>query len=177
MASAFLTLPLVYISYTMESRTDVLSKVIQTGIQLSGTILSVAVVLYLKKLLNSVFAFHDTDRNINLILISSFVIGVLSMVGLYCTSLKESLGSVAIVVLIAQGMVQVQFGYRLLNLADDLGGMHKPFCYVNMATGILLASVVLIPLGVLVSAFSDLMLGTIFFNMSRSATVDDSERA
>jgi hypothetical protein len=36
-----------------------------------------------------------------------------------------------------------------------------------MATGILIASVVLILVGVLVSAISDLMLGTIFFTIAR----------
>jgi hypothetical protein len=46
---------------------------------------------------------------------------------------------------------------KLLKLPDDLGGMLKPFCYANMATGIFLASIVLIPLGILTSAISDLM--------------------
>ena len=36
--------------------------------------------------------------------------------------------------------------------------MLRPFCYANIATGILLASIVLIPFGILTSAISDLML-------------------
>jgi len=65
--------------------------------------------------------------------------------------------------------VQLQFGYKLLKLPDDLGGMLKPFCYANMATGIFLSSIVLLPLGILASAISDLMLGTIFLSVSKSA--------
>lgn len=177
MVSAFLTVPIVYLSYVIESRTDAVATVIQAVIQITATMLFVAIVLYLKKLLNTVFTFHDTDRNINLLLLASIVMGVLSMGALYFEPLKESLGSAVIVMLIAQGIVQVQFGYKLLKLPYDLGGMLKPFCYANMATGVLLASVVLIPLGILISAISDLMLGTIFFNISRLATEDDSKRA
>jgi peptidoglycan biosynthesis protein MviN/MurJ (putative lipid II flippase) len=82
--------------------------------------------------------------------------------------LKEPLGYALIVVLVLLGIVQVQFGNRLLKLSNNLDGMLKPFCYANMATGILLATVVLIPLSIPVSALSDLMLGTIFFNMSKN---------
>jgi hypothetical protein len=70
-------------------------------------------------------------------------------------------------IIVAQGVVQAHFGYKLLKLPNDLGGMLKPFCYVNMATGILMATIILIPVGIVVSAISDLMLGTIFFNMGK----------
>ena len=43
----------------------------------------------------------------------------------------------------------------------------KPFCIQNIATGICEASLVLILVGVVVSAVGDLMLGTIFFNVSK----------
>jgi len=173
MASAFLTLPLVYLSYILENRTDILATVLQAVIQISGTVLFIAIVLFLKRLLNSRFKFHDTDRNIDLLIIASVVTGVLSLGPLYFTPLKESLGAVVIVILIVQGIVQVYFGYKLLKLPYDLGGMLKPFCYANMATGIMLVSVVLIPLAIVISAVSDLMLGTIFFNLSRLAEKDD----
>lgn len=177
MASAFLTLPLVYLSYLLEGMIDSYAAVIQTIIQISGTVLFVAIVLYLKRLLNSHFNFHNTDRNIALMIIASIVTGVLSSAALCYPPLKEPIGTVVIVILVALGIVQVQFGFKLLKLPNDLGGMLKPFCYANMATGILLASVVLIPLSILASAISDLMLGTIFFNMSKLARVDALKRA
>ena len=176
MASAFLTFPLVYLTFRLDGRIDSAAAVIQTIIQLAGTVLFVAIVLYLKRLLNSFFSFHSTDRNIELMIMASIVAGVLSVAALYFTSLKESLGSVVIIILVALGLVQVQFGYKLRRLPNNLGGLHKPFCYANMATGILLASVVLIPLSILASAISDLMLGTIFFHMSRLAREADLKK-
>lgn len=168
MASAFLTLPLAYLSFKLEGRVDVYVDEIQTFIQASGTLLFVTIVLYLKRFLNSFFTFHDTDKNIALMVMGSIVTGVLAISLYSFPTLKESLGSALIVVLVLMGIVQVQFGYRLLKLPNDLGGMNKPFCYANMATGILLATVVLIPLSIPISALSDLMLGTIFFNMAKS---------
>jgi hypothetical protein len=65
------------------------------------------------------------------------------------------------------GIVQIQLGFKLLKLENNLGGLLKPFCYMNMATGICVASIVLILVGAVVSAISDLMLATIFFNVAK----------
>jgi len=173
MASAFLTLPLVYLSVILEGRTDTDAVAILTLIQACGTLLFIAIVLYLKRFLHARFNFHLTDRNLDLLILASVATGGLFVSGLYYPPLKETVGTVALAVLILQGIIQMQFGYRLLKLPDSLGGMLKPFCYANMATGIFLASVVLIPLAILVSAISDLMLGTIFFNMAGKARGDD----
>ena len=173
MASAFLTIPLEYVSFTLEARTDLEATVLQTGIQIFGTILFLVITLYIKQLLNCIFNFRSTNGNLDLMIITGIVAGVLSVAGLYVTPLKESIGNAGIVILMVQGIVQAQFGYRLFKLPYDLGGMLKPFCYANIATGILVATVVLIPLGIVASALSDLVLGTIFFKIS--ACVRDVE--
>jgi hypothetical protein len=129
--------------------------------------------MYVKRFLNNLFNFRNTDKNIDLMIITGIVAGVLSVAVLYVTPLKESIGYAGIGIVMVQGVVQAQFGYKLLKLPYDLGGMLKPFCYANIATGILLATIVLIPFGIVVSALSDLMLGTIFFKIS--ACVRDVE--
>jgi len=168
MASAFLTLPLAYLSFTLEGRSDVYVNEIQTIIQAFGTTLFVAIVLFFKRFLNALFIFHDTDRTILLMAAGSVVTGALAISLYSFPALKETLGYALIVVLVLLGIVQAQFGYKLFRLSNDLGGMLKPFCYANMAIGILLATVVLIPLSIPVSALSDLMLGTIFFNRAKN---------
>jgi hypothetical protein len=173
MASAFLTIPLEYLSFSLEARTDLGATVLQTIIQLFGTILFLAITLYIKRFLNCILNFRATDATIDLMIITGIVAGVLSVAGLYVTPLKESIGYAELGILMVQGIFQVQFGYKLLKLPYDLGGLLKPFCYANIATGILLASIVLMPLGIVVSALSDLMLGTIFFKIS--ACVKDVE--
>jgi hypothetical protein len=173
MTSAFLTIPMEYLFSALEARTDLEATVLQTIIQIFGTILFLAITLYIKRFLNCIFNFRYTDGNIDLLIITSIVAGVLSVANLYVTQFKESIGYAGIGILMVQGIVQAQFGYKLFKLPYDLGGMLKPFCYANIATGILLATIVLIPFGIVVSALSDLMLGTIFFKIS--ACVRDVE--
>lgn len=174
MASAFLTLPIAYLSFCLEGVHNSYSDIIQTSIQTTGTLLFLAIILCLKRLLNAIFNFHGTDKNIDLMIIASIVTGMLSIGMFSFPALKESLQPAVIVILVALGIVQAQFGYRLLKLSNNLGGLLKPFCYANMATGIFLASVVLMPISIIVSALSDLMLGTIFFNISRLTRTNGS---
>ena len=63
--------------------------------------------------------------------------------------------------------MQIMFGVKLLQLSNDLKGLHKPYCYLNIITGICLATVVLLPVGILASAITDVMLGTIFFQAAK----------
>ena len=168
MASAFLTLPLAYLSFVLEGRSEGYANEIQTIIQAFGTTLFVAIVLSFKRFLNALFTFHDTDRNLLLMAVGSVVTGALAISLYSFHALKGALGYALIIVLVLLGVVQAQFGYKLFRLPNDLGGMLKPFCYANLVIGILLATVVLIPLSIPVSALSDLMLGTIFLNMAKN---------
>jgi hypothetical protein len=63
--------------------------------------------------------------------------------------------------------MQIMFGVKLLQLPDDLKGLHKPYCYLNIITGFCLATVVLLPAGIVASAVTDIMLGTIFFQSAK----------
>jgi len=176
MISAFMSLPMLYLSYRLAGRVDSAAFIIQAVMQIAGTLLFVALILYLRQLLQAHFSFHDTDRSIGLMLKTGVTAGALTVLSLCFTPLRETVALAVIVILVVQGVVQAQFGYKLLKLPHDLGGMLKPFCYANMATGIMLASVVLLPVGVVVSAIADLMLGTIFFNMVRQMRAQKIER-
>ncbi len=173
MISAFVSIPLTYVSYCLADGTDSTSIGIQVLIQVAGVLLYVTIAGFLKKLLNSRFTFHDTDKNIALMIIANIVAAVIAIVALCFPQTRETLDVPAFAVLVFQGIVQIQFGYKLLNLQNDLDRMLKPFCYLNMATGVCLASVVFLIVGVVVSSISDLMLGTIFFHVAQLAKEPD----
>jgi hypothetical protein len=167
MASAFLALPLAYLTFTLDGRTNSYTNEIKTFIQASGTLIFLTIFLYLKTFLNSHCSFHATDTTIALAVMANMVTGTVAL-GIYSfPALKESLTSLLIIIQVVQGLVLIRFGFNLLKLPDNLGGMLNPFCYANIATGILSASVILLPLSMLASAISALMLGTIFFNAAR----------
>lgn len=171
MASAFASIPVAYLAYSLEGRIDTIATSLQAAIQLVGVVLFVAITLYLKKLLNAYCNFHGTDRNIDWMIKANVTAAILTLLALYSGQLKETLGMAALAIIMVQGVIQIQFGYRLLRLQDNLGGMLKPFCYANMATGLCVVSVVLFLVGVVISAISDLMLGTIFFHIARKVKV------
>jgi ABC-type proline/glycine betaine transport system permease subunit len=58
---------------------------------------------------------------------------------------------------------QLLFGIKLFQLPDSLQGMLKPYCFFTILTGILIATIFLIPLASLTGAIGDVLLGTIFF--------------
>lgn len=177
MMSAFMALPQTYLVFRLGSAEDSRSIIIQMVVQLFGIILFSVITLCLKRLLNTRFRFHATDRQIELMIMANVTAGILVLVGMNLVQYKETLGIAAMVILVFQGIVQIQFGYRLLKLGDDLAGMLKPFCYANMATGICIASLLLMLVGVVVSAISDLMLATIFFNIAKLTRATDTSNA
>jgi len=175
MFSAFIAIPAAYFTFKLEGGADSTTIMIQALLQLFGTLLFVVIARYTKKLLNERFAFHDTDRNIDLMIMANVVAAVMVLAGFVFPMMKETLGIAALVIIVFIGIVQIRFGYRLLKLPDDLAGMLKPFCYSNIATGICIASLFLLIVGVLVSAISDLMLGTIFFSLAKQAGEAESD--
>jgi hypothetical protein len=167
MFSAFIAIPFSYLTFKLEGSTDVLTLALQASMQIFGTVLFIVLTKFMKKLLKEHFSFHDTDRQIDLMIMANIGAGVLILAGTFYSPMKEILGIAALVVMVFLGIVQIHFSYRLMKLQDDLGGMLKPFCYANMITGVFIASVVLLLVGVVTSAISDLMLGTIFFNIAK----------
>lgn len=176
MISAFASIPMAYLAFKLEGQVDSTGTLILATMQVAGTILFVAITLFLKRLLNRIFYFHDTDKSIDLMIMANVVAGAFVVGGMYIYQIKETAGIAALVIMVFQGIVQLQFGYKLLKLQNSLGGLLKPFCYLNMATGACIASIVLLLVGVVVSAISDLMLATIFFNVSKQLKVVGVEK-
>ncbi|HEY5974241.1 MAG TPA: hypothetical protein VIU41_05815 [Geobacteraceae bacterium] len=175
MISAIITLPLVYLSFRLEGQSDLTAQLLETTIQVLGIVIFVAVTILLKRFLNSTFNFHLTDRLIKLMIKANIVICVMAILSLYLKTLQESLSVFIVVMVVVLGIMQTMFGYQLRRLPNDLGGMLKPYCYLNMAIGITSASVVLVPVAVVLSAIADVMLGTIFFQAARRAAENTAE--
>lgn len=177
MISAFASIPLAYLAFSLEGQADSTDTLILAILQGAGTLLFVAITLFLKRFLNGIFSFHATDKSINLMIVANVVAGIFIVGGMYVSQIKEIVGIAALVIMVFQGIVQLQFGYTLLKLQNNLDGLLKPFCYLNMVTGICVASIVLIVVGIVVSAISDLMLATIFFNTAKQLKAAEINRS
>jgi hypothetical protein len=168
MTSALLSLPLLLFSLMNQGTNDLWVKTLDAALQVVGTALFVLLALLLRRFLGRRFNFHGIDRVIDLLIVSNLVIGLIALSVAFFPALQEAGTQVLVVALILLGILQLRFGYLFLAVPDDLGGMRRPYAYLNIATGVCLASIVLVPLAVVLSAIADVMLGTIFLQASRS---------
>jgi hypothetical protein len=168
MASALLTLPLFLFSLQNQGQTDFTMKVLDAGIQVLGAALFVFLCVTLRRFLGRRFSFHATDRIIGLMIVSNLAIGGLTLAATFAPQLQPAASAIAVGAVFAMGVLQLRFGFLLLALSDELGGLRRPYAYLNMAVGACLASIVLVPLAIVLSAVADVMLGTIFLQAARS---------
>jgi hypothetical protein len=70
-------------------------------------------------------------------------------------------------------VLSIIFGVKLLRLQDDLFGLLRPFAYVTIAAGVCFVTILLAPLGLVVDAVSNVILGVIFLRALRAPAVAD----
>ncbi|MBT0664892.1 hypothetical protein KI809_11325 [Geobacter pelophilus] len=175
MVNALLTIPWFIMTFFLADKTGIWPKVAEAVMQTSSTMIFVFTSLVLMKLLNRVHAFHATDRYIMILIKANIVLTAISLIGVVVPSIGSSAGTLALILIAPLGVVQLLFGRKLLQLPSDLGGLHRPYCYLNIITGISMAAVILLPLGILTGAIADIMLGTIFFQAAGSGKLVDTE--
>jgi hypothetical protein len=134
----------------------------------------------LKTFLNERHAFHDVDSIIIVIIIAGCAMTLAALtarvalvaVGLdkageiYFTALLVTAG-------ITMAILGLIFAVKLLRLESDLGGLLKPFIYTNIAASVCFATLLLAPLGLLLDAASNVLLGMIFLRSADGSVAPD----
>jgi hypothetical protein len=137
-----------------------------------GAICSVASLLLLlwiygsfRRLLNDLYEYDGADTAINALLGSSILATVLGLLtGLLAgTGVADLVAFLSVGAFVVFGIAYVVFSVKLLRLEAPLFGFAKPLGYAGLAQGITVASVILIPLGVLASIVADVMRAQMFF--------------
>ncbi|MBI2355393.1 MAG: hypothetical protein HYV06_10305 [Deltaproteobacteria bacterium] len=167
MASAVLTLPMFLYSLQLEGRHDESALTMQLLLQGIGTFIFVALIATLRGFLVRNCAFKKAGAIILGLIILNLLYAAASSVLLFNPEAQEQLQPVLAALVILLGIAQAGLGMRLFALDNDLGGMKRPYCWLNIATGVCLASLLLIPLGIITSAVGDVMLATIFLREAR----------
>ena len=149
-------------------------------IALSQLFLAVYAFGSFKTLLNRRHGFHEVDGLIIAIIVGACII-TLTIVGGRATVVLLGLGTgvslvfVAgiIAVGIALALLSIVFAIRLLHLESDLGGLLKPYAYATIAAAVCFATIILSPLGMLIDAATNVMLGMIFLRRPAANEVPD----
>jgi hypothetical protein len=174
MVSAALTVPWVIATFFLADKTGAAAKAVEASLLVCGTVLFVYLLATLRRLLHERYDFRAADGAIALLIKANIVSAAVALLGLAIPSMEESIGVFGIIIVVIVGILQLSFGIKLLQLPSTLKGLHKPYCYLNMVTGVCTAMIVLLPVGVLTSAVADVMLGTIFFHAATEPKTDPS---
>lgn len=162
-ANALFAIPSIAMSWfldTMEGPGAVLSQAILTIVSLG---LFLYIITSLRKLLNVRFKFHGVDVYISLLIWGNVALSALSLLSLGSRRLEWALHILSIGAFIVFGILAIMFATRLLRLPGNLYGLLKPFCYITLGSAICFITVLLLPLGIIGGAVSDVILGVIFF--------------
>jgi hypothetical protein len=161
MANAFLTIPWLIMTFFLTAKEGLWSRLADAGMQLLSAAIFIYTVFTLRTLLNRNYSFHDTDRLIEWMIKANVVLTGISLIGIVSPTIASSAGTLAIILIIPLGVLQLFFGLRLQQLPSDNAPLFRPYSYLNIVTGFCLATIIMIPLGVVVGAIADIMLGTI----------------
>ena len=167
MLSALLTVPWMVLTFFLVDREGAGPRLAQAALLLVGTVLYVYLMVTLRRLFHAMYAYHGTDALIGLLIKANVVSAVVGAAGLVVPALESSLAVFGIIVAVLLGILQLLFGLRLFAFSDPLGGLLRPYCWLNVVTGFCVAVIILLPVGMLTSAVADVMLGTIFFQAAR----------
>jgi len=168
MISALLTLPWLLFMLNIANRSDSAVKAAEASMLVAGLALLIYLLLTFQQLLHRRYAFHHADKTISLLIQAAIIQTAASLLGLAIPELAAAVRMFVLVMVVISGILHMMFGIWLLQLPASLGGMHHPYCYLNIVTGFALATIMLLPLGILTSCIVDVMLGTIFLQAAGS---------
>lgn len=167
--SAVLALPVLIISFIsgiLEDKSATLlylEALLNTGY----VVLYVYILIMFRRLLNEKSAFHDVDKYFTFLIWINISITVISIIALPFPEAQSIIGIGVLVLLIPFGVIYVVFGIKLLNCEDNLFGYLKPFSYMTIVTGVMIAVIVLALLGIITTMISDVILALIFFKAAK----------
>ncbi len=162
MTSAMLTLPWFLFTSTIANHHDPVFKFAEASMLVGELALLIYLLLTFQQLLHRRYAFRHADKTISLLIQAAIVQVAAAMLGLAVPELAAAVRMFGIVMMVIVGILHMMFGAWLLQLPASLGGMHRPYCYLNIVTGFALGTIILLPLGMLTSSIGDVMLSTIF---------------
>ena len=114
----------------------------------------------LRRLLNEEFGFHLVDTHISVLIWVNVIVTVISVV---VPNPDATFAIFVLIALVVLGIVTIAFAITLMKLQDQLAGLLKPFCYLTIAQGVCMASIILILLSLLASIAADVLLALVFF--------------
>lgn len=155
------------IMVSFASQSSAYGEVVSQGLVTLTIVLHVAFASYamyrLRSFLNEQYEYHGTDVLIPL-LVGWGIVFALALIGSEYFLAHGAAILLRIGLGVPLGVISMLFGYRLIAVGSDIGGLKKPFAYSHIIAPLCFMSVVLAPLGLLLLLISGTLLALIFFN-------------
>lgn len=177
MGNAFLTIPWFIMTFFLASKEGVWPKLADAGMQFASAAIFIYTAVTLKTLLNRSYSFHEVDRFIEWMIKANVAITGVSLIGIISPAVASSAGILAVILIVPLGVLQLLFGLRLQQIEQDSAPLIRPYSYLSIATGFCLATIILIPVGVVIGAVADIMLGTIMLQAADAGSNAVSDAA
>jgi hypothetical protein len=161
--NAIFAIPSIAMSWLLDTIGGAGAKLSQAILTLASLGLFLYVIISLRKLLNYRFQFHEVDLYISLLIWGNVILAAFSLLALGSLGFEWFMTILSIVSFLIFGILSIMFATRLLRLPVNLYGLLKAFCYTTIASGICFITVFLAPVGIIVGAVADVILGIIFF--------------
>jgi hypothetical protein len=168
-AAAVLSVPLVMVQLISVSPggQSAAFLILQTLFSVAYVAISVYVLIMFKRLLNQKASFYDVDRYIDFIIWVNIASAALQIITLPMKGAQETIGTVFLILLVLIGIILVLFGVKLQKCNDDLFGYLKPYSYLTIASGVMIAIYILALFGIIISLICDVILALIFFKSAK----------
>lgn len=172
-SSVILTIPALALSIFSgfmagtSGSTSVVLTVAEMAVSGVNLLITVAVLLCFKNLLNSYLNITSVDFTIKLLVAANVVLVSLSIAAMPFAPLDFIVGVASLVLLIPYGIIHTVFGVKVLRVDDELYGLRTPFAILTIITGICFATVVLLLIGVVTSMIWGVLMAIIFFRAAR----------
>lgn len=174
-AAAVLTLPMFGLGFAVDiigARAPHVAPILllpYLAITICHAAFSIYAFLRFRALLNLRHAFHDVDALMTAIVIGVIMITVIGIPmkvlgALDLVELPIVLAFVGFLLIFAvtMGVLSMIFAIRLLRLENDLNGLLKPYAYITIAAAACFALFITAPLGLILDAAGNVVLGMIF---------------
>lgn len=172
-SSVILTIPALALSIFSgfmagtSGSTSVVLTVAEMAVSGVNLLITVAVLLCFKNLLNSYLNITSVDFTIKLLVAANVVLVSLSIAAMPFAPLDFIVGVASLVLLVPYGIIHTVFGVKVLRVDDELYGLRTPFAILTIITGICFATVVLLLIGVVTSMIWGVLMAIIFFRAAR----------
>jgi hypothetical protein len=136
--------------------------------------IAIYILVALRKLFEQRYGYRGVSRILTTFIYISGVLMVASALGVISSATEAAAAILSVIGLIVMGIMSVVYGIKLLSFDQELYGFRKLYAGTSIAAGVCYATVLLIPLGLLVGIASNIILAIIFFREAEMATDHES---